>query len=387
MVKTDFEKVRDYYEKLCKKHKLDPKVWDMTAEYDSKLSLDENKNKVDSYIELTVPLVERATKEDEERYNTEMEKHILEQVHQHNIEHFKSLNVEPDKVLDKIDKPIHDAISKVINMRIPLVVIDGRHGNGKSYAVDTQIKRENAQERARIYTTTVTKAFLYRIGFENRNKGSIIVLRDINPFKKELLDTLKAMTDTRDPRMIYKNAYSKENDDLENSYQFEGSVIIEVNSIPVEAELKQDIEALLSRAIYVPFTLSHDEIRAKMDVIAGEEPWKKEVTGLLRNMQEVDINLRTQYHAFKTYEWARLKSKDWKETVEGELRRISRPKIFWKIHALIGERWVKKTELVKALVTYEGYGVRTAQRNIKDLVDGEIMYEQGHCVGLIPLKM
>lgn len=383
--KERFKKLRKHYEEQCKKLGLNSQ--DFTLGIDWSLSYAQQKEQIDVHLGQAKPIIKipkqkkdfrnqkkkHIVEKDEEK-ETELYKNLIDHSGKISYEKFKKLNAEPNKVIDLIDKPILNAVSKIVDIGIPLVVIEGKQGNGKSRAVDRQIKRDGAENRTRFYTTTITRAYLYRVGYENREKGCIVVLRDINPFKKDIIDMLKAMTDTNEPRIVHKNTYSKENSDLPDSYQFEGSMILEVNVIPLGGEMKLDIDALMSRAVYIPFHLSQQEIKAKMKAIA-KEGWQKEVTEDLINTPNVDLNLRTQAHAFKTYQWARKKGVDWRGVMEEELRRMSKPREYWKIYALIGESCVKKTELIRMLVTSERYGIRTARRRIDELIKSGILSE------------
>lgn len=389
MNKKEYAQLERHYSKACKKIGLDPKSWDFKSHTDLKISYDENRTEVDKFIDLNKTVMQKAEEakpEDIERYEQQITEHVFEQIQENNSKYFKELNDNVDEVIDTLDKPITDAVSKLVRTKLPLVIIEGRTGNGKSNGVDRQIKRENAGDRSNIYTTSLSKAYLYRLAHDNKD-GKIIILRDVNMFRKDILDMLKAMTDTNEPRMIYKNTYSKENKDLPDQFQFKGSIILEVNVVPTESEMKPDIDALLSRAVFVPFHLSLSEIKAKMKAIAKGDPEKMLVTDELFNMKGIDMNLRTQYHAFKTYEWAKTKeSVDWKETLKEELKRLAQPKDYWRIYAMIGQSWTTKASLIRSMVTSEGFGIRTAKRRIQDLISAGILHEQQKQVGLKPLE-
>lgn len=380
--------IKKYYEIQCEKYRLDKDNWDVETEVDINLTPQEIKNQVDNFIKETVPILSRvtqATVQEQKRYEAEIQQHIIDEIQENNKEYFRRINTEPEKTLDRIDAPIHNAVSKLIMTNSPLLIIEGKHGTGKSFAIDQQIAREGKGDSTNIYTTRITQAYLYRLGFVNKEKGKLLILRDVNPFRKDVLDTIKALTDTNEPRIIYKNSYSKPNADLPSQYQFEGSVIIEVNATPTETDIKSDMDAILSRSIHVPFFLSQQEIKAKMLVIAKED-WQKKVTEFISKIPDVDVNLRTQYHAFKTYQWCTSKNIQWEEVMEEEMRKISVPKVYWKIYSIIGENWVSTASLVKSLVCIDNVSVRQAYRTVEELEKGEILHRNEKFVGLKPLK-
>lgn len=387
--KRRYKATNGYYQKECAKHSIDPQAFDLIGNIDWSLSDSERNSQIDEYIEKIVPLplrIRPADIEELKRYESEIQEHIMEQMRENNKQYFESLLAEEDKIIDKIDAPIHNAISKMVETKIPFIVIEGRQGTGKSRAVDKALAKEGITDKAKTYTTRVSQPILYRIGYDNREDENFIILRDINIFRKDVIDMMKALTDTNEPRTIHKNCYSKENSDLPEKYEFKGKIILEVNIIPTEpADLKKDIDALMSRATYIPFHLSQQEIKLKMDAIAKED-WQKEVTGLIKSMPEADLNLRTQWHAFKTYEWAQKKHLDWKPLVEREIRRISLPKDHWKIYSYIGDNWVPRSQLIKALVVYDNKSVRTAYRRVEEWVKGEILHEHKSYVGLPKLE-
>lgn len=331
-------------------------------------------------------MTRQATEDEQKRYEAEILKHQQEAIQENNKQYYRKLNTDTPNIIQDLDKPIYDAVNKLIHTKTPLVIIEGKAGNGKSTAIDLTIAKEGAGNKTNIYTTRLSQPYLYRIAHNNQTEGEIIILRDINPFRKDLLDMLKALTETKEPRKIHKNTYSKQNADLPPEFEFKGKILIEVNAIPQgDTDLKNDIEALMSRAHYVPFHLSLPEIKAKMRAIATTD-WQKEVTEELLKIKGIQYNLRTQWHAFRTYELAKKKGTNYRQTMEEDLKRLSHPPEYFRVYALIGENYVTKQELIKMLVTSEKYGIKTAKRRIQDLMDAGILYEIGKQVGLKTIK-
>ena len=214
----------------------------------------------------------------------------------------------------------------------------------------------------------VTEAFLYRLFYEYN--GKVIYFNDTSRLLKGLrsVNLLKHATELEDKRILTRNNYSVHEIDLPDSFEFTGKLIFDYNELPKNT-LRGDFEALISRGDFIDFNLSKEQTAEVMRVIATE-PWQKEVTEYLIKTHTFTgrnkLNLRTQYKAFRTYEYAIDKGLDWKKEIEYELHNATSD-IRTILFNLIGDEPVSVVTLKKLLVTSGVVNsLRTADRRVKE---------------------
>jgi len=181
------------------------------------------------------------------------------------------------------------------------------------------------------------------------------------------LNLLKSATETEDKRILTKNSYSKQQDDLPNKFICRCKFVFDYNNL-FGLGLRDDFEALISRGDFIELPISNDDIKRIMMTIA-KETWQKEVTAyIIKNFEStglIRLNLRTQWKAFKTYEYAKRNELDWKPELNQELKNNS--KIRSLLYSLIGSRVVTTKELKKLLLSHEVVNtLRTADRKVNE---------------------
>ena len=145
------------------------------------------------------------------------------------------------------------------------LIVSGPPGLGKSYTV------ENILSNLDEYYYTVIKGFvratgLYRILYEYRNKGQVIVFDDADSifFDDAALSLLKAACDTTERRIISWRAETNmkldDGDSLPTSFEFEGSVVFITNMdfdriVDNQAKFHEHVAAMISRAHFVDLTM------------------------------------------------------------------------------------------------------------------------------------
>lgn len=291
------------------------------------------------------------------------------------VKQYNERQLESNKEVEEFFKPIKRAVSKLVNGYTNFVIIKGRSGLGKSFQIERYLKELNAPYKEINY---VSEAYLYRILYEN--KEGILYFRDFNNLLRSLkgIDELKSVTETNEHRLITNYNYSDYSDDIPKEFIFKGKIIIDCNSIM--PNFKEDMEALISRAgnNFIDFNLSYDEIRNLMLKLCKTE-WQQEVTQYLFNCYEFvnfnELNLRTQYHSFKTYEYCLSANLKWKVELKEELRN-NRSKIRNIVYSIAGNKMIKSTELKKYLIR-AGFcsTLRTADRRIKEWIELEEIYK------------
>ena len=275
-----------------------------------------------------------------------------------------------------------------------MVFVKGRGGIGKSVCIKKTLINQKADYVE--ITGDVTEAYLYRLLFENN--GKVIWFRDVSKLLSAgagALNKLKAATETEKERVLTKGSYSKQQADLPDRFLFKGRLIFDFNHLSgVGRSLRADFDALISRGEYIPLSFSKEDIITIMRGICKDEIELK-ITNELIHLHEYNgenmLNLRTQWHAFNSYEYAQTKGFDWKVVLRDELKR-NETEVRRQLNTLIGKNAVKSSEL-KKLIIKSGMikSLTSANRKINEwLITGEIFKvsqeERNFNVCLIPLE-
>lgn len=159
------------------------------------------------------------------------------------------------------------------------LVVSGAPGIGKTYSIETALSDLNAN-----YTSVagaLSGVELYKLGYEHRAPGSVIVLDDADGiFKDEdALNVLKALCDSSPVRKVswLKDSATLRQDEVPQSYKFHGSFIFLTNiDMAFHAEANKNkyaphFQALISRSLYLDLKLhSRQAIALWVNHIATE---------------------------------------------------------------------------------------------------------------------
>jgi hypothetical protein len=354
-------------------------TYDVEAKYDASLTYMENKTAIiDDLRKLFAgefkgitpnEQLERA-KADQERFMKERDDAIEDEILQYNQRSYvDSLQ------LDEFYIPVHRAITKLCQGYSNLAFIKGRGGVGKSWNIRKILLKNKVKFRE--VAGDVTEAYLYRLLYEHNDE--IIWFRETSKLLAGLksINLIKSATETESERLLTKDSYSKSQDDLPDRFIYRGKIIFDYNEI-VGMVLKDDFEALQTRGDFIELSFSMEDIKAIMRLIAPDG-WQNEVTEALIASYEFTgqnlLNLRTQWKAFKTYEYCQKNNLDWKEELKAELKSsISRVRAM--LYSLIGTKAVRTTELKKLLLKYEAVGTeRTGARKILEWLLTEELFK------------
>ena len=264
--------------------------------------------------------------------------------------------------------------------------LHGKAGLGKSYQVTTRLNElgftlnndkslgiEKNKKHYVIFSGDMSLAYLYRFLYEHN--GKTIIFRDmvklINAMRT--IDIFKAVTETHGKKFVQKALYSKAQEDLPNGFVSESRFIFEMNSLHFRNDLKEDVEALLSRGDYVSTVFSFEEISGIMKQIAKTTEQKEITEYLTKNYNFVgwnNFNLRVQNKAFNIHKYAQDEGKDWKEELTAFLKSET-TETRRQLYTYMGEKAVKSNELKRLLVTTHTdncHNLRTADRRIREYV-------------------
>lgn len=366
----DFKRLQDWVKKLL------PDAYDkfdLKAEFDSSLSYVENKTQLREKLKsfLGTDLKEQAQKAiaDQER----LEQEAIQKAEAEVVEYNKKITYERNQDVDKFYTPIYRAVDKIVKGYSNLLFVKGIGGIGKSYGIRRILIEDNADFLE--VSGEVTEAYLYRLLFENN--GRVIWFKDVANLLNGLksINILKAATETEESRVITKNNYSKQQDDLPDRFVCRCRFIFDYNNI--QNTMRDDFEALMGRGDFIEFALSTKELEHIMRCIAKSNEEKEVTEFVIANFKGsglVRLNLRTQWKAINTYKYATSQKLDWKEEIKSELQRVS--KIRALLYALIGNEAVRKVDLKKLLIRHELVpSIRMAEYKIKEWIFTDELYE------------
>jgi hypothetical protein len=369
--------------------------FDLDAEFDSSLSYQENKNiireKVKHFLKTDFKDISKAQaqqaideqeKLDKER-DTQIEKEITE---------YNKVAAAPNKKIDGFYADITRAVNKVSQGFSGLAFVKGRGGIGKS----TQIKKTLVANEADFVEICgdVSEAYLYRLFYEYN--GRVIWFKDVAKLLKGLksINLLKSASETEAMRLLTKSNYSRDQSDLPDRFIWKGRIIFDYNSLE-GLQLKDDFEALVTRGDYVELSLSEDDIKTIMLEIAGVDSKLMETTKFLIDEYSFRgyelLNLRMQYKAVKTREYAEKNKLDWKDEVKNELT-ANDSRIRKVLYSYMGTKAYRTGDLKRILLRAGVVNsVRTADRRIVEWILLEEIFkvseeDKDYFVCLYPVK-
>ena len=392
--KSQVQTEKDYKKVQAWLRAVIPSNWDrydLKSKYDPKLTYLENKRFILEEIKIFEDYKGDTLRERAEHALAQQEKLMAEEatrVAQEIEDYNKTVQTFSNKEMDVFYEPIDRAVRKVCDGFSNLVFIKGRGGTGKS----RRIRKVLTEKAVPFYEVTgnMTEAFLYRALYEQN--GKTIWFREIPGLLRGLnsIHILKAATETENVRLLTKNNYSRVQADLPPEFIFTGRVIFDYNEIGPLA-LQEDFEALVTRGDFVEFAMSEDDTKVIMGHIA-QTPEEKEATKfLIENWTGTELlNLRSQYKAFKTFEYAKAAGKDWKEELKKELLSMT-TEVKSTVYTLIGYKAVRVSELIRDMLKYKVVAThKTANNRIRDwLAMGELKmlsHERDFFVSLDELK-
>ena len=350
--------------------------YDLESKYDSSLSYIENKSLLIEDLK-KLPDYRGETLEEQKEYiegieaqqTAERDSAIEEEILSYNNQTFVE-NTE----LNQFYIPVHRAINKLCAGYSNLAFIKGRGAIGKSWNIRRTLLKSDAKFHE--ICGDVSEAYLYRMFFEHN--GEILWFKDVVRVLRGLnsINLLKSATETEDKRLLTKSNYSKQQADLPNRFLFTGKIIFDYNEIN-GIVLEDDFNALQTRGDFLEVSFSLEDIKQMMRIIANE-PKQTEVTEYLIDNYSFTgqnlLNLRSQWKAFRTREYADKFSLDWKQELKAEMDSSISP-IKSALYSLIGNKAVRTADLKKLLLqTRTVASETTANRRIKEWLITEDLY-------------
>ncbi|MCS7316700.1 MAG: hypothetical protein NZZ41_00050 [Candidatus Dojkabacteria bacterium] len=153
----------------------------------------------------------------------------------------------------------------VVNGYIHSVIVTGSPGIGKSFSIINKLNELNKieDEDYVLVKGHITSINLYRLMYSYKDKGKIIILDDADSilFDENALNILKSGLDTGKRRKISWMSDALKNEDIPNSFVYEGCMMFlsNINFQQIIEENKSKIaphlNALMSRSLYLDLNL------------------------------------------------------------------------------------------------------------------------------------
>lgn len=154
---------------------------------------------------------------------------------------------------------------RVVNGHLPSLIVSGPPGLGKSYTVETMLKKHGRQHD--IMSGTISAVGLY-IALYEQSEGGVVVLDDCDDvFRNETcLNLLKAVLDSGETRTVSyrKLAHWMDEMDIPQKFEFRGSVVFCTNvdfelAIRKGSAMAHHFQALIDRSLYLSLTMRTQE--------------------------------------------------------------------------------------------------------------------------------
>lgn len=205
-----------------------------------------------------------------------------------------------------------------IAKNVRAVTVTGAPGVGKTHTVEQilQHAKDSQGINYEIVRGAISAVNLYKIAYQMRNPGNVIVLDDADSIfaDEEALNVLKVLCDSSDVRRVswMKESQSLREDDIPQSFEFNGAMIfisnLDFQKFVDEGRTKYTahFEALMSRSLYLDLRLhSRSELGVWVEHVATtgnifrreglNDEQGRAVLGFLRQYREDlrELSLRT----------------------------------------------------------------------------------------------
>lgn len=274
--------------------------------------------------------------------------------------------------INKIYHPIIRGVKVIKNENINSLIVKSNTGLGKSYMLDKILKELKVDYV--LFKGSITEARFFQFIQENKNK--CILLRDTGNLLKnsKFLDFLKSATDTIKVRKISRLNYAEH--DIEDTIEFTGKLIWEINDIPKRNQ--EDLDAVISRSLFIELNPSRFEIKDLMLDICKKRIEKRVTNYLIEKsvlLGRNEFNLRTQTKCLAIAKSSIRDRLDWKKSIDLFLTtHTSEPRKL--LYRLTGEIPVKRIEFVKYLMKEKNLSYSIAHKRIDEWILLEEIYSE-----------
>jgi hypothetical protein len=175
-----------------------------------------------------------------------------------------------DDLLKDIQRRFHTlnrVMHGIVEGRIRSAIVSGAAGVGKTHTVNAILAAAKANKKIKEYIVirgTISPIGLYKLLWENRREGHVIVLDDSDSifFDEVGASLIKAATDSGKKRTV---SYVKETSILENNgipqtFNYAGGIVVATNinferEVAMQSKIAVHLGAVLNRALYIDLGL------------------------------------------------------------------------------------------------------------------------------------
>lgn len=188
--------------------------------------------------------------------------------------------IEMEQRIKETYKSLELFVSSIAKGISPSLIVSGAPGLGKSYTVNKILEQTNSYY---VFQRGYLKAtHLYRLLWENRNKGETVVIDDCDGiFNDEVaLNLLKAALELKETKTIgwgsEKEFVDDNGEQIPRVFEYEGSVIFLTNLdfddlILKGTKVQEHLKALMSRSLYFDMGIrTNDEILIRIKQVVRE---------------------------------------------------------------------------------------------------------------------
>jgi hypothetical protein len=197
----------------------------------------------------------------------------------------------------------------IVKGNMNALMVAGAPGVGKTYELEKKLEKAMNDNSITSYVSikgTVSAIELYKTQYENKNRGQVIVLDDVDRIygDEEAMNILKAALDSSVVRKVcwMKASRFLEEDGIPNSFEYEGQVVFITNVNPdriiaKEGRMSPHMNALVSRSVFLDLCIHEaDEILMRIEQV------------LLKSTLKDDLNI-DDVQASMILDWMKSKSK------------------------------------------------------------------------------
>lgn len=272
---------RDNIVKLIKKRGIDEQTIDITAEWDSSLSLEENYNKFKKligseavYQKDEVEAITRQLTREEEVYHAELFSKKIEELKKSEVSeishYYKNYYSHIDSFLD----------NKLING----MFVVGTGGIGKSF--NLLMKLNERKVKFFIIKGHISPLAFYRFLHEHKDNDVIVIDDVVKLIKSEDIIALLLGAIDCDNKLVEWTSNSPLTRDLPKYFNFNSKVFILANQVQ---QIDEFIQALKDRCVFYELRFSREQMFEMLYILARKHGYSPEVVDYIRELSEKNI--------------------------------------------------------------------------------------------------
>ena len=178
----------------------------------------------------------------------------------------------------------------IIQGNMNALMVAGAPGVGKTFELERALEKAEKNKNIQSYVSikgTISALILYKTLFENKDKGQIILLDDVDRIygDEEAMNILKAALDSSVIRKVTwgKNSRFLQDEDVPNTFEYYGQVVFITNVDPdriiaKDSRMSPHMNALISRSVFLDLCIHEPrEIFMRIDQVLKYSTLKEDL--------------------------------------------------------------------------------------------------------------